>query len=120
MTALAQRETAGVTTTGRPPRDEAAGRSYWPFVLPAVLVVGAVIVFPWAFTIWMSLHAWTIGGARRFVGLANYLRLGADERFAQAIWHTLVYTTLAVLLKHEEDAQKAAPKLAGLARGGRE
>jgi MoxR-like ATPase len=30
-----------------------------------------------------------------------------------------VRTTLAVLLKHEEDVQKAAPKLAGLVRGGR-
>ena len=36
-------------------------RSFWPFVLPAVLVVGSVIVFPWAFTVWMSLHEWTIG-----------------------------------------------------------
>jgi multiple sugar transport system permease protein len=31
-------------------------RKYWLFALPGVLVVGAVIVFPWAFTLWMSLH----------------------------------------------------------------
>ena len=42
------RESAGSAPTGaerawRPP-------SYWPFVAPAVIVVLAVIVFPWVFT----------------------------------------------------------------------
>jgi multiple sugar transport system permease protein len=73
-------------------------RSFWPFVLPAVLVVGSVIVFPWAFTVWMSLHEWTIGGARRFAGLSNYARLATDERFLSSVGHTLVYTALAVIL----------------------
>jgi multiple sugar transport system permease protein len=72
--------------------------SYWPFVIPAVAVVGSVIVFPWAFTVWMSLHEWTVGGARRFIGLANYARLTTDERFIASIGHTLVYTVLAVVL----------------------
>ncbi|MDJ1157494.1 sugar ABC transporter permease [Chelatococcus sp. SYSU_G07232] len=78
-----------------------AGRrmaAYWPFVLPAVIVVGSVIVFPWVFTIWMSLHEWKIGGASSFVGLANYLRLTTDPRFGEAVVHTLVYTVLAVIL----------------------
>jgi multiple sugar transport system permease protein len=61
-------------------------------------VVGGVIIFPWIFTIWMSLHAWTIGGARSFVGLANFGRLVTDSRFHDAVGHTLVYTGLAVIL----------------------
>lgn len=72
--------------------------SYWPFVVPAVAVVGSVIVFPWVFTVWMSLHEWTVGGARRFAGLSNYMRLVSDERFLTSVWHTLVYTFLAVIL----------------------
>ncbi|MEK0085756.1 carbohydrate ABC transporter permease [Benzoatithermus flavus] len=71
---------------------------YLPFILPAVLLVTAVIVFPWAFTGWMSLQAWQVGGERRFVGLANYARLLTDARFGAAVWHTLLYTFLAVLL----------------------
>ncbi|HWL70182.1 MAG TPA: hypothetical protein VNS22_17620, partial [Geminicoccus sp.] len=47
-----------------------AGGSLWPFVLPALIVVASVIVFPWAFTIWMSLNEWQIGGGSSFVGLA--------------------------------------------------
>jgi len=72
--------------------------SYWPFVIPALVVVLAVIVFPWAFTIWMSLNEWKVGSSTTFVGFANYLRLPNDPRFVEAVAHTLVYTTLSVLL----------------------
>jgi multiple sugar transport system permease protein len=72
--------------------------SYWPFVAPAMIVVLAVIVFPWAYTIWMSLHEWKVGSKPTFVGLANYLRLPGDARFVESVGHTLVYTALSVAL----------------------
>ena len=72
--------------------------SYWPFVLPALIVVLAVIVFPWVFTIWMSLNEWKVGQPTVFVGLSNYLRMPRDPRFVEAVWHTLVYTALSVIL----------------------
>lgn len=72
--------------------------SYWPFVVPALVVVGGVIVFPWAFTIWMSLREWKIGGANSFIGLDNYIRLITDTRFLDAVWHTVLYTALSVIL----------------------
>jgi multiple sugar transport system permease protein len=72
--------------------------SYWPFAVPALVVMGAVIIFPWAFTLWMSLEEWTIGGQMRFAGLDNYLRLTSDPRFVDALGHTLLYTLLAVAL----------------------
>lgn len=97
MTTIAERQVGPVTeaapATGARPRS-----AYWPFVVPAVAVVGSVIVFPWVFTIWMSLHEWTVGGARSFAGLSNYLRLASDERFLTSVGHTLVYTFLAVIL----------------------
>jgi multiple sugar transport system permease protein len=71
--------------------------SYWPFVIPALVLVGAVIVFPWVFTLWMSTSEWQIGSAKRFVGLANYLRLVEDTRFWESMWHTLYYTVLSVV-----------------------
>jgi multiple sugar transport system permease protein len=72
--------------------------SYWPFVTPALIVVLAVIVFPWLFTIWMSFNEWKVGSPIAFVGVANYVRLPADPRFVEAVGHTLVYTALSVLL----------------------
>lgn len=72
--------------------------TYWPFILPALVVVLAVIVFPWAYTIWMSLHEWKIGAPPSFVGFANYFRLPNDARFVESLEHTLLYTVLSVVL----------------------
>jgi multiple sugar transport system permease protein len=88
---------AAVQTAPLPGR-EWRRRSYWPFVLPALVVVLAVIVFPWLFTIWMSLNEWKVGSPITFVGLSNYLRLPSDPRFIEAVGHTLLYTALSVLL----------------------
>jgi multiple sugar transport system permease protein len=72
--------------------------SYWPFIAPALIVVLAVIIFPWIYTIWMSLHEWKVGSPPTFVGLANYIRLPSDSRFIESIEHTLVYAALSVVL----------------------
>jgi multiple sugar transport system permease protein len=71
--------------------------NYWPFVIPALIVIGAVIVFPWVFTLWMSVNSWTLGQSQAFAGLDNYARLAVDMRFWDSLWHTVLYTTLSVL-----------------------
>ena len=73
-------------------------RNYWPFVIPAGIVVGAIIVLPWAFTLFMSVHEWRIGSDLEFVGLANYRHMLTDERFLWSIVRTLYFTVLATLL----------------------
>lgn len=73
-------------------------RSYRLFILPALLVVGAVIIFPWLFTLWMSAFDWKIGSAAQFVGFANYVKLASSSRFLEAILHTFYFTALAVVL----------------------
>ncbi|MBB4276126.1 multiple sugar transport system permease protein [Rhizobium mongolense] len=71
--------------------------NYWPFVVPALIVIAAVIVFPWVFTLWMSVNSWTLGQAQAFSGWDNYLRLATDTRFWDSLWHTVLYTVLAVI-----------------------
>ncbi len=93
-------------TAQAPARPDAGSRemrgweppSYWPFIVPALVVVLGVIIFPWVYTIWMSLHEWKVGSPPTFVGLANYIRLPSDSRFVESIGHTLVYTALSVVL----------------------
>jgi multiple sugar transport system permease protein len=70
---------------------------YMLFAAPALLVVLAVIIFPWAFTVFMSTHDWNVVGSRTFVGIDNYRRLLADTRFLESIWHTFYFTALAVV-----------------------
>ena len=97
MSALTQ-STPGAAQSDAAPEKELRPPSYWPFVVPALVVVIAIIIFPWVFTIWMSLNEWKVGSSTTFVGLSNYLRLTSDPRFIEAIGHTLVYTALSVLL----------------------
>ena len=80
------------------PQREWRPPSYWPFVIPALVVVLAVILFPWVFTIWMSFNEWKVGSPTTFVGFANYLRMPNDPRFVESVGHTLLYTALSVLL----------------------
>jgi multiple sugar transport system permease protein len=97
VSALTETTSAPATAETAPER-EWRRPSYWPFVIPALVVVLAVIVFPWVFTIWMSFNEWKVGSPTTFVGFANYLRLPTDPRFVEAVGHTLVYTALSVLL----------------------
>ena len=75
-----------------------SNRSYWCFLAPAIVVIAGVIVIPWVFTVWMSLHEWKPGGAISFVGAGNYARLLTDPRFVESLWRTLFYSALAVIL----------------------
>jgi multiple sugar transport system permease protein len=76
---------------------DAVQRPYVIFALPAMAVVAIVIVFPWLFTLFMSVHEWKIGQARSFVGFENYARLVTDDRFLSALLRTIYYTALAVV-----------------------
>jgi multiple sugar transport system permease protein len=73
-------------------------RSYILFIVPALVVVGAVIVFPWLFTVWMSAFDWKIGSVPHFIGFDNYIKLATNQRFHEAIVHTLYFTALAVIV----------------------
>lgn len=80
-------------------RDERAG---WGFTLPALTVIVGVALFPLAWTFWESLHRHDLGRpwtGRPFVGLANYERLLASERFWAAMGHTAFFTTVSVLFE---------------------
>ncbi|MFS8113808.1 sugar ABC transporter permease [Rhizobium jaguaris] len=88
--------TASSVKNGSKPKSRLAP-NYWPFVIPALVVIATVIVFPWAFTLWMSVNSWTLGQSQTFAGFANYVRLATDARFWEALWHTVLYTGLSVI-----------------------
>jgi multiple sugar transport system permease protein len=51
---------------------------------PAVLFVGAMIIFPLAYAVWLSAYDASLGSDPRFVGLGNYLGLLSDPEFRNA------------------------------------
>ena len=74
-----------------------APRRYFLFAIPALVLIAAVIVFPWLFTLVMSLMDFKVGGASEFVGGENFAKLARDERFLESIGRTFWFTALAVV-----------------------
>ena len=89
---------AGARITATQASGERRLRPYLMFIWPALIVSSALIIFPWIFTIWMSLHDWHIGSASTFVWFDNYTNLATNRRFLEAVGHTLYFTVLAVFL----------------------
>ena len=73
------------------------------FILPSLLVLLAVALYPASFGIWAGFHQWNwaIGQADHwvFIGFGNYVQLLGDRAFWNAIEVTLLFTLLAVVLE---------------------
>ncbi|MCX7323273.1 MAG: sugar ABC transporter permease [Hyphomicrobiales bacterium] len=74
-----------------------APRRYFLFALPALLLMAAVIISPWLFTLVMSVMEFKVGGAINFVGLGNFTKLASDSRFLESVGRTFWFTVLAVV-----------------------
>lgn len=84
--------------TGSATRSYRVSRAtYLWFIVPALAATFVVIVFPWLFTLYVSVQDWDAAGPAGFVGAANYTRLLTDERFLLSIVRTLYYTVLTVV-----------------------
>ena len=72
----------------------------WLFAAPAMIFVGVLIVFPLAWTLYLSLtdSQGSVRAASEFVGLQNYLTVLSDvERFWPAVGRTLSFTGVALV-----------------------
>jgi multiple sugar transport system permease protein len=67
-------------------------------LLPAILVLGAVAVYPVLRTFLLSLFKSNLntGFSEDFVGLDNYSRLISDSRFWQSLRNTMVFSIISV------------------------
>ncbi len=68
-------------------------------LLPAALLLLLVVVYPIATLFWTSLHSVDQANPQageRFVGLGNYARAFADDRFWNSTLHTMLYTVVTV------------------------
>jgi multiple sugar transport system permease protein len=73
-----------------------APRRYFLFAVPALVLIAAVIILPWLFTLVMSLMEFKVGGGVEFIGLSNFIKLAKDSRFLESIGRTFWFTALAV------------------------
>ena len=71
-------------------------------VLPAVGTILLIALFPLVWTVWESLHLHDLRMpwlGRPFIGLDNYIEALGDERFREALVHTLAFTVASVTLE---------------------
>ncbi|OHD20757.1 MAG: ABC transporter permease [Spirochaetes bacterium GWB1_59_5] len=68
------------------------------FPLPAIAFVMVMMIFPVAYTVFLSFTNWnlTSGQPLGLVGLRSYARVFGEPRFLMAIGRTFLFTTLAV------------------------
>src|SRR5690606_4687993 len=70
----------------------------YAFITPFFLLFGVFGLFPLLYTVWVSLHDWSlIGGNEGFVGLDNYAVLLGDAKFWNALLNTLGIFAIAVV-----------------------
>jgi multiple sugar transport system permease protein len=77
-------------------------RLKWTMIAPAVVFIGLMVVFPLAYTGWLSLTDafGAVNADTRFLGLTNYTdALGDTRRFWPAVGRTAVFTVAAVTLE---------------------
>ncbi|GAB3596851.1 ABC transporter permease [Microbacterium tumbae] len=104
MTDLASRTTTVAVTTGgghRPARRRETGlRSLvraFPWTLPSIILIAAVIVVPIAIMVQNSFTAIDASGVQHgFAGFDNYLRLFREPSFLQVAVNTIVWVVLVV------------------------
>lgn len=68
-------------------------RLFWPFLGPALLVYGGLVLAPTGFGVYASFTRWRgSGDEMTWIGLQNYLRLPGDEVFVRSFLNTLAIT----------------------------
>src|SRR5215211_5013540 len=71
------------------------------FLLPAVLITLAFVIFPTIYALFMAFHNWNLSAAtgRQFTGLENFRRLFSDRAFWVAM-QNMVYYVVAVMAQY--------------------
>ena len=68
-------------------------------MLPAVIFVVLMVIFPFGYAFWLSLQDYRIGQAVKFIGIGNYTALIQDEHFWNGIKLTFILYITALILQ---------------------
>jgi multiple sugar transport system permease protein len=85
-------------TPARRPVRLSDGAFAWLLISPAILFILVIVAWPLVETIRLSFTNTTLGGGE-YVGVANYVDLFTDPRFAEIVGRTFYWMFLSVALK---------------------
>ncbi|MGQ4806786.1 hypothetical protein NKDENANG_00121 [Candidatus Entotheonellaceae bacterium PAL068K] len=70
------------------------------FILPAVIIMTCLVVYPFGLALWFSLSNAVIGEKGHWIGLENFVYiLTMDDIFLQTVRNTLIFAICSVVLK---------------------
>src|SRR5262245_23174338 len=69
------------------------------FVTPMVVLVLALVAYPFCYAVYLSMTQKFVGMPPVFVGLDNYIRLASDGFFQRAVVNSFVFTFTSVVGK---------------------
>jgi len=85
---------------------QALGRDWklgYAFVLPLIVILAALVAYPFVTGIMLSFQNKTIGSEARWVGLDNYRELLVGDQYSSIFWKSVrvstIYTAVSVALK---------------------
>ena len=68
-------------------------------ITPALLLLVALVAYPFGMAIYFSLSDYWVGSPGSFIGVQNYRDILGNEVFRQTVWNSFFFTIIAVLLK---------------------
>lgn len=77
-------------------------RAGYTMLLPALIIVCGITLFPIVYSIWMSLNHVTMttnGYQMQFAGLANYNKMVHAGEFWHSVWFTFYYSVVTVFIE---------------------
>ncbi|MBD3326864.1 ABC transporter permease subunit [candidate division KSB3 bacterium] len=72
----------------------------WLAILPAFIFLLAITLFPFLYTVFISLHDWYLPSSKTFVGLGNFAEVLTDRDFLPALARTIYFTIGCLALEH--------------------
>lgn len=72
--------------------------SFWLFLVPVLLGLGLVVIIPLINGVYYSFTNWNGLTATEFLGIDNYIRVFQDDGFLAAIWFTVKFSVVTVIL----------------------
>lgn len=72
----------------------------WRMAIPLLLLLGAVVLYPLGYSLWISLTDYTLTARRGdWVGLENYSKVFTGGRFGDSLRITMVFVVVAVTVE---------------------
>ncbi|TWT01603.1 carbohydrate ABC transporter permease [Planomicrobium sp. CPCC 101079] len=72
--------------------------SYWLFLAPVLIALALVVVVPMLLGVYYSFTSWNGIVTGDFVGFENYINVFKDERFMDALWFTVKFSVVSVIM----------------------